>query len=181
MRSFVRAATRPSSRSISPTWLTGGSLTGSTGSDILVAGGTSLNLTSTVTTSFETIRAGSSLATTFTVDAADLASGGSVVGSSGDDTLIIASTAYNLASTSLSSIEKLQAGLSTATTFTLDQADLIAGGSIIGSSGSDILVANGTTLDLSSTALDQHRDHPARAASRRPSRSIRPIWFRAAR
>ncbi len=115
---------------------------------------TAINLTSTTTTSVETIRAGTSLATTFTVDSADLASAGSVVGSSGVDALIIGSgTALNLASTTLTSVEILQTGLSTATTFTVDQADLISGGSVIGSSGSDILAANGATLDLSSTVL----------------------------
>ncbi len=130
-----------------------GSVTGSTGNDILVAAGTALDLSSTTLTSIEVLQAGSSLATTFTVDAADLASGGSVNGSTGNDVLIMKTTAFTLSSTTLTSVEVLQAGLSTATTFTIDQADLISGGSVTGSSGSDILTAVGTTLDLSSTAL----------------------------
>ncbi|MDY0873796.1 beta strand repeat-containing protein [Dongia rigui] len=128
-------------------------ITGSTGSDTLVASGTSLNLTSTAVTSFETLKAGTSFATTFTVDTGDLAASGTVQGSSGNDILVMNTSAFNLASTTLTSIEILQAGLNTATTFTVDQADLISGGSVIGSTGSDILLANGTTLDLSSTSL----------------------------
>jgi hypothetical protein len=128
-------------------------ITGSSGNDTLTAGGTQLNLTSTAVTSVEILKAGTSLATTFTVDTADLTSGGTVIGSSGTDTLVMNTTAFNMASTTLTSIEILQAGLSTATTFTVDQADLISGGSVVGSSGADILAANGTTLDLSSTSL----------------------------
>ncbi|MBV5324565.1 MAG: hypothetical protein J0626_04460, partial [Rhodospirillaceae bacterium] len=128
-------------------------ITGSSGNDTLAAGGTQLTLTSTAVTSVEILRAGTSLGTTFTVDAADLTSGGSVIGSSGDDALVMNTTIFNLASTTLSSVEILRAGLSTATTFTVDQLDLNTGGSVIGSSGADILVANGTTLDLSSTSL----------------------------
>ena len=79
------------------------------------------------------------LATTFTVDTADLASNGSVIGSSGNDSLVIKSTAFDLSSTTLTSVEILQAGLNSATTFTLDQADLASGGSVVGSSGSDTL------------------------------------------
>ncbi len=129
------------------------SVQGSSGVDTLVAAGTELDLTSTSLTSIEILQAGSSLATTFTVDAADLVAGGSVVGSSGDDTLALKTTAFDLTSTSLTSIEILQAGLSTATTFTVDAADLAAGGSVIGSSGSDTLTVKGTAFDLSSTSL----------------------------
>jgi hypothetical protein len=131
----------------------GGSVIGSSGNDTLVAAGTALNLISTTLTSLEILKAGSSLATTFTVDQADLASGGSVIGSTGNDALVINGTSLNLASTTLSSVETLQAGLAVATTFTVDQADLAAGGSVIGSSGSDILLAAGTALDLSSTTV----------------------------
>ncbi len=129
------------------------SVVGSSGNDTLVAGGSALDLTSTVLSSIEILRAGLSTATTFTVDTADLASNGSVVGSSGNDSLVIKSTAFDLSSTALSSVEILQAGLNSATTFTLDQADLASGGSVVGSTGSDIIVANGTGLDLSSTVL----------------------------
>ncbi|HVO04740.1 MAG TPA: hypothetical protein VMT54_21270, partial [Candidatus Cybelea sp.] len=131
----------------------GGSVIGSSGNDALVISGTSLDLTSTALSSVEILKAGSSLATTFTVDAADLASGGSVIGSSGNDTLTVVGTAFDLSSTSLSSVEILQAGSSLATTFAVDQADLLAGGSVLGSSGNDALVISGTSLNLTSTAL----------------------------
>ncbi|MBV5325459.1 MAG: hypothetical protein J0626_09435, partial [Rhodospirillaceae bacterium] len=131
----------------------GGSVVGSSGSDTLVIGGTSLDLTSTTLTSIENLKAGSSLATTFTVDAADIITGGTVQGSTGSDTLIIKGTAFDLNSTTATSIEKLQAGSSLATTFTLDTSDLANGGSIIGSSGSDILTTKSNELDLTSTTL----------------------------
>ncbi len=130
-----------------------GSVTGSSGNDVLAIAGTSLDLTSTTLTSIEILRAGSASATTFTVDTADLASGGSVNGSSGSDTLSVKSTAFDLSSTTLASIEILKAALSTATTFTVDQADLISGGSVTGSSGNDTLASAGTALDLSSSTL----------------------------
>ena len=131
----------------------GGSIVGSTGSDTLIIHGTSLNLTSTVLDSIEAITAGSSLGTTFTVDGADLLSGGSVTGSTGTDTLAIKSAAINLTSTTLTSVEKLQASLATATVFTVDAADLAAGGSVVGGKGSDTLTVTDTAIDLTSTTL----------------------------
>ena len=133
--------------------VSGGSVTGSSGSDILVIKDNTLDLTSTTLSSVELLKAGSSLATTFIVDAADLLSGGSVSGSSGVDTLTLKTTAFDLTSTTLSSLEVLQAGMSTATTFTVDQADLASGGSVIGSSGLDSLVIKSAAFDLSSTTL----------------------------
>src|SRR5262249_45985035 len=102
------------------------------------------------------LQAGSSVATTFTVDTADLVTGGSVFGNTGVDTLIVDSSAFNLVSTALSSVEILQAGLTVATTFTVDQADLDAGGSssaVIGNLGNDTLQINGNNLDLTNTTL----------------------------
>ncbi|MDY0873797.1 hypothetical protein, partial [Dongia rigui] len=125
----------------------------SAGTDTLVFNQTDADLTSTALTSVEVLKAGVSTATTFTVDANDLASGGSVVGSSGSDTLIIDSTAFDLTSTTLTSIEQLVAGQNTDTTFTVDAADLAAGGSVIGSSGNDTLIIKGTAFNLTSTTL----------------------------
>src|SRR5204862_518415 len=94
-----------------------------------------------------------STATTFTVDQADLISGGTVQGSSGGDTLSIGATALDLRSTTLSGVEIIKAGLSTATTFTVNQADLLSGGTVQGSSGNDSIAAGDTALDLTSTTL----------------------------
>ena len=131
----------------------GGSVVGGAGSDTLAAGGTLIDLTSTTLSSVEAIAASSSLATTFVVDQADLATSGSVVGAAGTDTLVINGVVANLASTALSSVEIIKAGASGATTFTVDQADLAAGGSIAGGAGSDVLNATGASLDLRSTGL----------------------------
>src|SRR6185369_6120995 len=131
----------------------GGSVTGGAGVDTLIVKGTGFDLSSSSTTGVEILQAGSSNATTFTVDLADLASGGSVVGSSGIDTLIVKGTAFNLSSTALTSVEILQAGSSLATTFTLDNNDLSTGGSVIGGAGLDTLLAGSTDLNLSNTTL----------------------------
>ncbi len=130
-----------------------GSVLGSTGADTLAAGGTSLNLTSTVLTSVEILKAAKTTATTFTVDAADLASDGSVMGSSGNDTLTVVDAAVDLTSTTLTSVEILKAGVSADTTFTVDQADLASAGSVMGSTGADTLKVSGTQLHLGSTVL----------------------------
>jgi hypothetical protein len=55
----------------------------------VVAAGTSLGLTSTTLTSVEIIAAGSATSTKLTVDQSDLAAGGSVLGSTGTDTLAV--------------------------------------------------------------------------------------------
>ncbi len=132
-----------------------GTIAGSSGSDTLVISGTTaVDLTSTTLTSVDNLKAGTTGATTFTVDAADLAAKGTVKGTAEIDTLSIVGTAFNLSSTVLSSIDVLQAGSTDITTFTLDNNDLASGGSIVGTSQSDILKAGSTTLDLSSTTLD---------------------------
>src|SRR6185369_3804393 len=133
--------------------ISAGSVTGSTGNDTLAAAGTALDLSSTTLTSIEILKANSSLATTFTVDVADLVSGGSVTGSTGNDTLAMKAAAFDLTSTTLTSIEILSAGTSGATTFTVDQADLASGGTVNGSTGSDILSIKGTSFDVTSTTL----------------------------
>ncbi len=130
-----------------------GSVVGSSGNDTLSVKNAAFNLTSTTTSSIETLKAGVSAATTFTIDAADLAAGGSVLGSHGNDTLTIVSTAFDLSSTTVSNIEILKGGSASATTFTVDAADLASGGSVLGNSGIDTLVASTATLDVSSTAL----------------------------
>ncbi|HVO02139.1 MAG TPA: hypothetical protein VMT54_08055 [Candidatus Cybelea sp.] len=131
----------------------GGSVVGLAGHDTLIVKGTSADLSSTSLTSVEILKTGSALATTFKVDQADLASGGSIIGSSGNDTVAAAGNALDLTSTTLSSIEIIKAGLSVATTFTVDQADLASGGSVIGSSGNDTLIGQDDVLDLTSTTL----------------------------
>jgi hypothetical protein len=132
----------------------GGSVFGSTSNDTLVGHGTVLDLTGTTLTSVEILQAGSSLATHFIIDQADLSTGGgSVVGSSGNDTLEVNGASLNLSSTTLTSVEILQAHTTNATTFTVDQADLASGGSVIGEASSDTLVVNGNSVNLSSTTL----------------------------
>src|SRR5262249_22102800 len=108
-------------------------ITGNSGSDTLVVVGTAADLSSIAVSSIETLKAGSSAATIFTIGQGDLASGGSIIGSSGADTLVATGTALNLHSTTLSSVEIITAtGLTlTDTTFTVDQGDLAAGGSVI--------------------------------------------------
>src|SRR5262249_13797344 len=114
------------------------------------------DLTSTTLSSVEVLKAATTGNTTFTVDAADLLSGGSVQGfgtEGGNDTLTILGTSFDLRSTTLSSVEKLVAATAADTVFTVDANDLIAGGSVLGDAGTDTLRAAGTTLDLSSTTL----------------------------
>lgn len=131
----------------------GGSVVGSDGTDVLKTVDTQLNLTSTTLTSIETIKTGTSAATTFTVDQTDLKFGGMVVGSTGNDTLTINGNSLNLTNTTLSSLEILKAGTGDATSFTVDQGDLAAGGSVVGNAGTDSLRIGGTTLDLNGTTL----------------------------
>jgi len=119
-----------------------------------VINGTSLDLTSTTLSSIETLKAGNTAATTFTVDQADLISGGSVIGSTGSDTLATAGTTLDLSSTSINSIEILKAGTATATTFTVDAKDLAVGGSVIGgTTAGDTLIVKNSAFDLTSTTL----------------------------
>ena len=130
-----------------------GSVIGSSGTDTLIILGTSMDLNSTGLSSVEILKTTDTSGVTFNINLADLASGGSVVGASGTDMLQIVGTSLDLRSTTLSSIEVLHAGTTSATTFTVDQADLIANGSVIGSTGSDTLKTYATSLDLRSTTL----------------------------
>lgn len=124
------------------------------GNDTLATGSTELNITSVTLDSIEALKAGTSVATTFTVDQSDLAIGGSVIGGTGTDTLIgHYGTAFDLSNTTLTSIEVIRNDNGGGTTFTVDQADLAAGGSVIGNSGTDTLVTTGTGVDLTSTTL----------------------------
>src|SRR6185295_20233703 len=91
--------------------------------------------------------------TKFTVDASDLVAGGSVIGGGGNDTLTVVGTAFDLTGTTLTGVEILKTSTSLATTFTVDQADLVAGGSVVGSSGIDTLLIAGTAIDLGNTTL----------------------------
>ncbi|MDY0874535.1 hypothetical protein, partial [Dongia rigui] len=130
----------------------GGSVIGSSGSDTLTTNDTALDLTSTTLTSIEKLAAGTGSDTTFTVNQADLAAGGSVTGGAGTaDTLVITGTSFDISSTSVTSVEKLQAGSNAATTFTVNQADLASGGTIIGGAGSDTLTTKEAALNLTST------------------------------
>src|SRR5215475_12268025 len=96
---------------------------GLAGNDTLLFNTTAADLTTTTLTSVEILKAGLAGNTTFTVDPADLAVGGSVIGSTGTDTLTIHSTSFDLRSTTLSSIEKLVADLTTPTNNTLFWVD----------------------------------------------------------
>ncbi|HVI50460.1 MAG TPA: C2 family cysteine protease [Candidatus Sulfotelmatobacter sp.] len=133
--------------------LTGGSIVGGTGVDTLSVASVSVNLVNTALSSVEVIQAGLTTATSFTVTNADLVGGGSIVGTAGVDTVVAAGASLNLSATTLSSVEIIKAGLNSATTFTLAQGDLASGGSIVGSSGADVLVASGGGLNLSATTL----------------------------
>src|SRR5262249_16230665 len=126
----------------------GGSVIGSSGVDTLMVAGTGLDVSSTTLTSLEVLKAGSAPATAFTVDQAELVSGGPVPGSRGNDRVTAKGTALDLSSTTLSSIEILKAGSSLATAFTVNQIDLISGGSVQGSSGNDTLISADAALDL---------------------------------
>jgi hypothetical protein len=82
--------------------------------------GVSLDLTSTALSSIEILQAGSSLATTFTVDQADLASGGSIIGGAGSDFLFVKGNTVDLSSITLTSVETIETAIPTnATTFTI--------------------------------------------------------------
>jgi hypothetical protein len=135
-----------------------GSVTGYIGTDTLLIHGTGLDLTSTTLTSVEILRTDASKSTTFTVDQADLLTGGSVVGSvSGSaDTLVVKGTGFDLTGTTITDIEVLKAGGATGTTFTLDQADINAlgsGGQIVGGAGTDTIKVTATNVDLTSVTL----------------------------
>src|SRR5262249_14105182 len=124
----------------------GGSVIGTGKNDTLTVKGGSVDLTSTTLSSIE-ILTGTSTAVTFKVDQADLVSGGTVIGGSGNDTVSINGGSLDLTSTTLSGVEILKAGTSNATTFTVDQSDLAKGGSVIGSTGHDVLISSsGTSL-----------------------------------
>ncbi|WP_231376276.1 calcium-binding protein [Magnetospirillum fulvum] len=140
-------------------------MVGTGGTDTLVTAGTSLNLSETALSGIEVLKAGTATATTFTVDQADLVTGGSVVGTGGTDTLVAAGTSLDLTATTLSSIEVLKAGSTEDTTLTVAQADLAANGSVIGSSGSDTLVLTGTTVNLSNTTVSGIENIDASAVS----------------
>ncbi|MBC7905988.1 MAG: hypothetical protein H7Y60_04460 [Rhodospirillaceae bacterium] len=131
----------------------GGSVEGNAGTDTLIAAGASLDLTGTTLSSLEVIKAGNGAATTFTVDLADLASGGSVVGTGAVDTLVVKDATVNLTATTLSSVEVIKAGTTGDTTFTVDQSDLTIGGSVIGNAGTDALVISSTALNLTGTTM----------------------------
>jgi len=127
----------------------------SSANDTLVLKGTDFDLTSTVLSSIEILKATGAAAVTFTVDGDDLASGGSVLGLAGkDDTLTISGTTdFDLSHTTLSSVEHLLADTANAI-FKVDQADLASGGTVEGLvGGTDVISAAGTQLDLTSTAL----------------------------
>src|SRR4051794_3026379 len=124
------------------------------GQDTLVFAQTNADLTSTTVENVEIFKAGLTTSTTFTVDDNDIGSLTQILGNKGTaDTLFFTSTAFDLHSITLSSVEILKAGNSLATTFILDQADLAKSGAVQGSTGTDTIVANGTILDLSSTTL----------------------------
>src|SRR5262249_7696080 len=135
-----------------------GSVLGTTDSaDSLVAAGTSLDLTGTTLSSIEVLATTKGL-TTFKVDKLDLADQGTVIGSTGSDTLQVFDTDANLTSTTLNSVEVLKAGSTNNTTFTVDTGDLASGGSVIGNAvsgtnGIDTLTVNGAAADLRSTTL----------------------------
>ncbi len=163
--------------------IAGGSIIGSTGSDTVAAGGQSLDLSSTTPSSIENLKAALSIATIFTVDQADLVASGSVTGSTGNDTLAIKGTSLDLTSTTLSSVEILAAGSSLATTFTVDAADLLSGGSVVGSSGNDtLIVSNSYRLQPQQHLAHQRRNSESGLARRRRrSPSTRPISSAAGR
>src|SRR5262249_14828850 len=70
--------------------------------------------------------------------------------------------------TTLTSVEKVQAGVNTATTFTLDQADLAVVKTVAGSSGSDTLIAGSTAIDLTATTLSSIENLTAGATNNTP-------------
>src|SRR6185369_8801173 len=92
--------------------------------------------------------------TTFFLDQADLKSVGTITGTTaGADKLVIVGN-LDLTSTALSDVETLEAGKSSATTFTVDSADLADVTAITGSSGgADTLIVKGGTADFGATNL----------------------------
>jgi hypothetical protein len=137
----------------------GGSVIGNTGTvDTLIIKDTAFDLSSTTLTNIDVLKAGVAAATTFTIDPADLTAGGSIIGSSGIDTLAIAGTgtqSVDLSSTTLTSIEVLKSLAAGGTHFALNQADLVSGGSVIGSAGTgdQLQFVNSPIIDLTSTTL----------------------------
>jgi Ca2+-binding RTX toxin-like protein len=139
----------------------GGSLIGSTGGiDTLVALGTSLDLTNTTVSGIEVLQAGNRAATTFVINQSDLASSNAaIIGNVATDTVVVMGGSINLSAVSMSGIEVIRAGSATATTFTLNQSELVANKtSVIGGRGSDTLVLSSTSaatnaFDLSHVAL----------------------------
>jgi hypothetical protein len=121
--------------------------------DTLLFNTTAADLTSATLNSVEILKAGTTSSTFFVVDQSDLAAHGSVIGNTGTDWLRTNGTVLDLTSTTLSSIEILQSGSGVGTKFVLDQADLAKNGGILGSAGNDALIAHGTSLDLTSTAV----------------------------
>ncbi|MGE5546180.1 MAG: C2 family cysteine protease [Solirubrobacterales bacterium] len=114
-----------------------------TGGDTLVASGTSLDLSKTVITGIKILKAGS-VGTTFTLRQTDIFVGnGSIVGSTGTDTIVSAGNSLNLGTTTLSGIEVLKVGDSVGTTLTLGSA--VTGlTSVAGGTGLDTLVLAGS-------------------------------------
>ena len=92
-------------------------------------------------------------ATTFTVDMADLLSGGSVVGSSASDTLLVMDSAIDLRSTSLSSVEIIKAGTTDATTFTVNSDTQISATVPTGATSGKITVTNSAGTGTSATSF----------------------------
>jgi hypothetical protein len=132
--------------------------------DTLVVTSTAFDLTSTTLSSVEILAAGTTSATTFTLDPADLTGllNGTTAGIQGStgagDILTILGATFDLSSVALSSIEILTASTTDATTFTVDQADLAPGGAMSAPGINDTIQLAGGNLDLStatgsSTAL----------------------------
>jgi len=135
--------------------LSGGSITGgASATDQLRVTSNDINLGNVAVSGVEVLLAGSTSATTFRVNQADLASNGSVVGVNAQvDTLSALGTLLDLRSTTLSSIERLTAGSASATSFIVNQADLTGGAAVIGNAGIDSLIAADTLLDLHNVTL----------------------------
>src|SRR6266702_2518244 len=96
-----------------------GAYTGSTSSDTLLFNQTDADLSSSSLTSIEVLQSHAIGATTFTVDQADLAKNGSVIGNGSitTDTLIAHGVKLDLTSTTLTDIDILKTDASKATTF----------------------------------------------------------------
>ena len=129
-----------------------GSVVGNSGVDTLVVNGNAVNLSNTTLSSIEVLQAGGNAAT-FTLTASDLTTVETLVGSAGVDTLSVNAASIDLTTTVLSGIEVIKAGGTTATTFAVDLADLVAGGSVIGGAASDTLVVSADVTQLAATTL----------------------------